>query len=95
MIYSENAPELENKLHKAFNINRVNHVNLRREYFDISLDEIEKVVLENYGKIEFIKESEAKEYRESLIIRDQLNANEEPEITEEVYPDAKELFEIV
>lgn len=95
MIYSENAPELENKLHKAFNANRVNHINLRREYFDISLEEIEKVVLENYGKVEFIKESEAKEYRESLIIRDKLNANEVPKIKEEVYPDAKELFEIV
>lgn len=94
MIYSENAPELENKLHKAFNANRVNHVNRRREYFDVSLNEIEKVVLENYGEIEFIKESEAKEYRESLIIRDQLNPKEESKIKKEVYPNAEELFNI-
>ncbi len=74
MIYSENAPELENKLHKVFNNKRLNHVNLRREYFNISLDEIEKVVRENYGKIEFIKNAEAKEYRESLVIKKQITA---------------------
>lgn len=42
MIYSEDAPDLENQLHKTFNKNRLNFVNLRREYFDISLDEAVK-----------------------------------------------------
>ncbi|UII29200.1 DUF4041 domain-containing protein [Fulvivirga maritima] len=69
MIYSEDAPELESELHRAFNNNRVNHINLRREYFKISLDEIERVVKANHAEIEFIKDAEAKEYRESLILR--------------------------
>lgn len=93
MIYSEDAPELENQLHKTFNKNRLNFVNLRREYFDISLDEIEKVVKKNHGEIEFIKEAEAKEYRESLIIKKKMNTAEEPVLVEETYPNADDLFD--
>lgn len=93
MIYSEDAPELENQLHKTFNKNRLNFVNLRREYFDISLDEIEKVVKENHGEIEFIKEAEAKEFRESLIIKKKMNTDEEPALVEETYPNADDLFD--
>ncbi len=94
MIYSENAPELENMLHKTFRNKRLNHVNLRREYFNISLDEIQKVVLENHGEIEFIKEPEAKEYRESLIIQKQLNSVKEEPKEKHPFPTASELFEL-
>ena len=93
MIYSENAPELENELHKAFNRNRLNYVNLRREYFDISLDEIEAVVKNNHGEIEFIKEAEAKEYRESLIIKSKLDSDGEPALVVETFPSAGDLFD--
>ena len=70
MIYSENAPELENKLHKIFDSKRVNLVNLRKEFFKINLDEIEQSVVENHGEIEFTKIAEAKEYRESVAINE-------------------------
>lgn len=93
MIYSEDAPELENQLHKTFNKNRLNFVNLRREYFDISLNEIEKVVKENHGKIEFTKEAEAKEYRESLVIKKKMNTNEKPVLVEDTYPNEDDLFD--
>lgn len=69
MIYSEDAPDLENELHKEFENNRVNLVNRRREYFNVSLDLIEEVVLKNNSEIEFIKVPEAGEYRESIILR--------------------------
>ena len=94
MIYSDNAPELENTLHKTFTKKRLNHVNLRREYFDISLDEIQKVVLDNHGEIEFIKEPEAKEYRESLIIKEKLNSIKKERKKEQAFPTANELFEL-
>ena len=81
MIYSENAPELESQLHKKFDRYRINHVNRRREYFNVSLEEIEKVVNENHGEIEFIIEPEAKEYRESLIIKQQFSLKKEESIT--------------
>lgn len=69
LIFSENAPELENKLHNHFKERAVNLVNLKKEFFNVSLDEIEKVVHENYAEIEFTKIAEAKDYRESLAIR--------------------------
>ncbi len=93
MIYSDNAPELENQLHKAFNKNRLNYVNLRREYFDISIDEIEKVVQDNHGEIEFIKVPEAKEYRESLVIKDEMQNGEKEVVLESTYPTVDNLFE--
>lgn len=92
MIYSEDAPELENNLHKAFEKNRINYVNRRREYFSLPLNEIEVIVKENYGEIEFIKEAEAKEYRESIIIREQMLNESSEVVTEHKFPEVSELF---
>jgi len=44
MIFCENAPELESRLHKRFNRRRVNRENERKEFFRVSLDEIVRVV---------------------------------------------------
>ncbi|WP_097003898.1 DUF4041 domain-containing protein [Lacrimispora amygdalina] len=69
MIFSENAPELENTLHKYFEQKSVNRINLRKEFFHVSLDEIEKVVKENYNNtVEFIRIPTATEYRQTLSI---------------------------
>lgn len=69
MIFSENAPELENKLHKYFEQKSVNRINIRKEFFHVSLDEIEKVVKENYNNtVEFIRIPTATEYRQTLSI---------------------------
>lgn len=93
MIYSENAPELEINLHKAFEGNRINYVNRRREYFNLSLEEIEKVVKENHGEIEFIIEPEAKEYRESLIIKKQMLTENKEIVHEHEFPTTAVLFD--
>lgn len=93
MIYSENAPELENNLHKAFEKNRLNYVNRRREYFSLSLKEIEKIVKENHGEVEFIIEPEAKEYRESVIIREQMLKEGKEIVHEHEFPSASDLFD--
>ena len=93
MIYSENAPELENNLHKAFENNRLNYVNRRREYFNLSLKEIEKIVKENHGEVEFIIEPEAKEYRESVIIREQMLKEGKEIVHEHEFPSASDLFD--
>jgi len=69
MIFSENAPELENTLHKYFEQKSVNRINLRKEFFHVSLDEIEKVVKDNYNNtVEFTKIPIATEYRQTLSI---------------------------
>jgi len=77
MIFSENAPELENKLHQIFDANRLNLVNKRKEFYHATLEEIEKVVKENHGEIEFTKIAEAREYRETLFIIEQNEKKDE------------------
>lgn len=70
MISSDNAPELEHKLHKALHRSRVNKVNLRKEYFKASLEEIKSLVEENHGEVEYEAEMEALEFRETLLIEE-------------------------
>lgn len=70
MIFSEDAPKLESVLHRTFADKKVNMVNTRREFFNVTLDEIEKVVKENHDKtVEFVKIPDAQQYRESLKMR--------------------------
>ena len=67
MIFSEDAPKLENILHTTFRDKQVNKVNSRKEFFHISLSEIEKVVKENHNAtVEFTMVAKAEQYRESL-----------------------------
>lgn len=69
LIFSENAPALEAKLHEHFYKNRVNKLNDRKEFFKADIHEIEKVVKENYDKVvDVVKEASAEQYRESLLI---------------------------
>jgi len=70
LIYSENAPELENILHKKLDSRRVNLVNLRAEFFNTTIDEIEAFVSELNLNIQLTKMAEAKEYRETLSLRE-------------------------
>lgn len=65
MIYSDDAPALENGLHKEFDERRVNKINRRKEFFDISLREIEDAVTRLHGRIEFTELAEAEEYRKT------------------------------
>ena len=66
MIFAEDAFELETNLHKIFNANRVNKVNTRKEFFAVSLDEIEKAVHEFNPTVEFTRTALAEEYRLSM-----------------------------
>ena len=73
MIFTDDAPKLETALHNAFADKKVNFVNQRREFFRVSLDEIKKVVRENYDKtVEFVDIPAAEQYRESLLMQSQL-----------------------
>lgn len=65
-IFSDNAVELENKLHTILNNKRVNKVNLRKEFFRVSLDELEQLVEDIDPTAEFTRTMAAEEYRQSL-----------------------------
>ena len=89
VIFSENAPQLEYELHQKFNDRRINRVNRRKEFFKVELDEIEKFVKEHAdAEIEFTKVAEAKEYRETMTVIEQLNNNIETEISATKIPDS-------
>ncbi len=71
MIFTDNAPGLEAALHQAFADRKVNFVNTRREFFNVSLEEIKQVIKENYDKsVEFVDVPPAEQYRESLVLRE-------------------------
>ncbi|MGX9756229.1 DUF4041 domain-containing protein [Clostridioides difficile] len=70
-IFSEDAPKLESALHKAFDNKRVNKVNNRKEFFEVTLDEIRAEVEKNFDKtVEYTKLAEAQEYRQTLKIQE-------------------------
>lgn len=72
MIFSNDAPKLEAALHNAFANRKLNFVNQRREFFNVSLDEIKQVVKENFdSSVEFTELAPAEQYRESLKLREQ------------------------
>ena len=75
MIFSDDAPKLEAALHNRFADKKVNLVNGRKEFFNVSLEEIKKVVRENHDKtVEFINIPDAEQYRESLMLRKHLQS---------------------
>ena len=64
-IFSEDAVGLESKLHSLLNDRRVNKVNLRKEFFQISIDELEKLINEIDPTAEFNRTMVAEEFRQS------------------------------
>lgn len=69
MIYSEDAPGLESKLHRHFAEKRLNLVNDRKEFFRADLAEISSFA-ESLGlTAELTLVAEAKEYRETVALR--------------------------
>lgn len=72
MIFTDDAPKLENALHHAFENKKVNLVNQRREFFNVTLEEIKEVVKQNFDKtVEFIDTAEAEQYRVSMKMKSQ------------------------
>ncbi len=65
-IFSTDAVGLENELHRRLHTRRVNKVNLRKEFFDISLDELEQLVAEINPAAEFNRTMLAEDYKQSL-----------------------------
>lgn len=85
MIYSEDAPSLETSLHQKFANRRINMVNNRKEFFRITLDELEIELAEIDPEIEIVRTPEAREYKETQAI---INKKEEtvkiPELPDEI-----------
>ena len=68
-IFSKEAFELEKELHNRFDSKRVNKVNSRKEFFNITHDEVKKIVEENKDLVHsFNDKPEAQEYYDTLKI---------------------------
>lgn len=67
MIYTEDAPGLESALHRAFDNQKINTVNYRKEYFRAPLAKIkEEVAKQGVQYDEWITEPIAAQWRDSL-----------------------------
>lgn len=66
MIYSDEAPALESALHKEFADRRVNASNMRKEFFRVSLEEVEEAVKRLAPSASFFSDREAQEWHETI-----------------------------
>lgn len=67
LFFSEDAVGVEAELHRRFAAKRVNHVNLRREFFYATPAEVRDQLIQIAGNLlEFTEEAEAEQYRLSI-----------------------------
>ncbi len=71
MISCDDAPSLENAIHRELHKQRMNKVNFRKEFFRVDLDSIRKIVEASHGVADYVAEPDAFEYRESLNMGDE------------------------
>jgi len=73
LAFVENAPKVEKMLHRKFNNYRVNKENNRKEFFKVPPNEVSEAMLEMGIESDWFFDVEAKEFRESLLIREALS----------------------
>lgn len=69
-IFSDDAVGLEKELHTILDKKRTNKINMRKEFFDITIDELEKLVNDICPTAEFKRTMLATEYRKGLEMLD-------------------------
>lgn len=69
MIFSDDAPRLESTLHRLLDHRRVNLVNPRKEFFSVTLEEVQRLVAAHHGEFQLTLVAEAEEYRKSQMAR--------------------------
>ena len=67
-IFSNDAVDLETKLHRILNNDRVNRVNLRKEFFRVDIDRLQALVEELDPSAAFNRTALAEQFRQSLSI---------------------------
>lgn len=66
-IFSEDAPALETALHQAFDKQKLNMVNGKKEFFRVPLGDIQQKVKELGYHVEFEEKAYAPQYRDSVL----------------------------
>ena len=65
-IFSDDAVELENDLHKELDSRRVNKINRRKEFFSVDVGELREIVERIDPTASFRETALAEQYRQSL-----------------------------
>ncbi|WP_066758944.1 DUF4041 domain-containing protein [Chryseobacterium glaciei] len=85
MIYSDDAPTLERQLHKKFMKSQLNKINPRKEFFKLGINDI-KNYIETIGiGCKWTLAAEAKQYRETLKLEEEMRTNKQLEAEWEQY----------
>ena len=84
-IFSDDAVGLEAKLHEKLNNKRVNKVNLRKEFFKVSIDELEELVNSIDPTAEFNRTIMAEEFRQSESSDEIYSTEYDPDNEEDEY----------
>lgn len=71
MISCDDAPALESCVHKALHKQRLNRMNLRKEFFRTDIDTVRNIVEDNHGEVSYVADAEALEYYQSREISDE------------------------
>lgn len=71
MISSDDAPTLENALHRNLHRLRLNKINPRKEFFRTDIEAIGQIVQKNHGEVQYAADAEALQYRQSLSMSDE------------------------
>lgn len=82
MIACQDAPQLENAIHKALHPVRLNKVNPRKEFFRTDIETIRRIVEDNHGQVEYVATPEALQYYESQALTES-----ELQVIDEAYSD--------
>lgn len=70
LAFVEDAPKVEKMLHRKFDKRRVNKENNRKEFFKVPVSEVTEAMEEMGVESDWFFDVEAKEYRESLLMRE-------------------------
>lgn len=85
MIYSEDAPALEKQLHRKFLKSQLNKINPRKEFFKLNIHDIKNYLESMEINCKWTLTAEAKQYRETLKLDEEMKSNKQLEAEWEQY----------
>jgi len=85
MIYAEDAPALEKQLHKKFLKSQLNKINPRKEFFKLNIHDVRNYIDSMGIACKWTLAAEAKQYRETLKLEEDMKTNKQLEAEWEQY----------
>lgn len=85
MIYAEDAPALEKQLHKKFLKSQLNKINPRKEFFRLNIHDVRSYIDSMGIACKWTLAAEAKQYRETLKLEEEMKTNKQLEAEWEQY----------